>query len=167
MSHRLMVTQIIGHSSVCSTVRWGPASKKHQRSALLALCEGNPPVTGGFPSQRASYAGSASMSWRHRRFALCLLCCGLSTVDFTSSSVIPCQCRNPEEYGYKDQTNPLGTDHKITAKRSTTKLCSYIMYVWVFCWLYPALNKVYFITCPCLAVQWWSITATFMCDMAW
>ena len=23
-------------------------------SALLALCEGNPPVTGGFPSQRAS-----------------------------------------------------------------------------------------------------------------
>ena len=26
-------------------------------SALLALCEGNPPVTGGFPSQRASNAG--------------------------------------------------------------------------------------------------------------
>ena len=23
-------------------------------SILLALCEGNPPVTGGFPSQRAS-----------------------------------------------------------------------------------------------------------------
>ena len=29
-------------------------SKKHQRSALLALCEGNPPDNGGFPSQRAS-----------------------------------------------------------------------------------------------------------------
>ena len=26
-------------------------------SALLALCEGNPSVTGGFPSQRASDAG--------------------------------------------------------------------------------------------------------------
>ena len=26
-------------------------------SALLALCEGNPPVTGGFPSQTASIAG--------------------------------------------------------------------------------------------------------------
>ena len=26
-------------------------------SALLALCEGNPPVTGGFPSQRASDTG--------------------------------------------------------------------------------------------------------------
>ena len=31
---------------------WHP--KKHQSSALLVHCEGNPPVTGGFPSQRAS-----------------------------------------------------------------------------------------------------------------
>ena len=28
----------------------------NMRSILLALCEGNPPVTGGFPSQRASNA---------------------------------------------------------------------------------------------------------------
>ena len=31
--------------------------RRHQMetiSALLALCEGNPPVTGGFPSQRYS-----------------------------------------------------------------------------------------------------------------
>ena len=27
-------------------------------STSLALCEGNPPVTGGFPSQKASNAGS-------------------------------------------------------------------------------------------------------------
>ena len=33
-------------------------------SALLALCEGNPPVTGGFPSQRVSKA-----------WLCCLLCC--------------------------------------------------------------------------------------------
>ena len=32
-------------------------------AALLTLCEGNPPVTGGFPSQRASNAESVSMSW--------------------------------------------------------------------------------------------------------
>ena len=50
---------------------------KHQSSALLALCEGNPPVTnvalceekppvtGGFPSQRASNAESISMAWHH------------------------------------------------------------------------------------------------------
>ena len=31
---------------------------------LLALCEGNPPVTAGFPSQRAS-KGKPSMMWRH------------------------------------------------------------------------------------------------------
>ena len=36
-------------STSCST-------KKRKNSASLALCEGNPPVTGGFPSQRASNA---------------------------------------------------------------------------------------------------------------
>ena len=35
-------------------------------SASLALCEGNPPVTGGFPSKRASSAECVSLSWRHR-----------------------------------------------------------------------------------------------------
>ena len=38
---------------------------KHQISTLLALCEGNPLVTSGFPSQRASNVGSISMSWHH------------------------------------------------------------------------------------------------------
>ena len=32
---------------------------------LLTICEGNPPVAGGFPSQRASNEESVSMSWRH------------------------------------------------------------------------------------------------------
>ena len=34
-------------------------------SALLALCGGNPPVTGGFPSQRAGDA-ELSLQWRHK-----------------------------------------------------------------------------------------------------
>ena len=44
---------------------------EHQRSsALLALCEGNPPVNGtpvngGFPSQRFSKAENVSIWWRH------------------------------------------------------------------------------------------------------
>ena len=38
---------------------------KHKSSALLALCEGNPPVTGGFPSQRASNIDRMFMSWHH------------------------------------------------------------------------------------------------------
>ena len=38
-------------------------------SALLALCEGNPPVTGGFPSQRASNAEHDIMAMPICRFA--------------------------------------------------------------------------------------------------
>ena len=38
---------------------------ENQRFLLLALCEGNPPVTGWFPSQRTSNAESASIFWRH------------------------------------------------------------------------------------------------------
>ena len=34
-------------------------------SIILALCEGNPPVTGGFPSQRASNLESIFMLWHH------------------------------------------------------------------------------------------------------
>ena len=35
---------------------------------LLALCDGNPPVIDGFPSQRVRNAKSLSMSWRHHTF---------------------------------------------------------------------------------------------------
>ena len=46
-----LITDVsIVFSSVCS----GADQRKRQSSALLALCEGNPPVTGGFLSQRAS-----------------------------------------------------------------------------------------------------------------
>ena len=40
--------------------------RKHQSSASLAFCERNPPVTDGFPSQRASNSTSMFMSWRHQ-----------------------------------------------------------------------------------------------------
>ena len=40
-------------------------TKKHQRSASLSLCQGNPPVTGGFPAQRDSNAENISIWWRH------------------------------------------------------------------------------------------------------
>ena len=40
--------------------------KKTSRSTLLVLCERNPPVTGGFPSQGVSNAENTwTMSWRH------------------------------------------------------------------------------------------------------
>ena len=39
--------------------------KEISKSALLALCDGNSPVTGEFPAQRDSNAEKASIWWRH------------------------------------------------------------------------------------------------------
>ena len=39
--------------------------KEHQMSALQAHCKGNPPVTGRFISQKASYTKNVSNRWRH------------------------------------------------------------------------------------------------------
>ena len=40
-------------------------AKKHQRFALLSLCERNQPMTGGFLAQRDSNADNVSILWRH------------------------------------------------------------------------------------------------------
>ena len=56
---------ITGNSTVCPTVCPGWHQCKHHSSTPLALCEGKPPVTDGFPSQRASNAEGVSMPWRH------------------------------------------------------------------------------------------------------
>ena len=41
-------------------------SKKHQ----LVLCEDNPPMTGGFPSQRVNNTATAFIGWRHHELAI-------------------------------------------------------------------------------------------------
>ena len=38
---------------------------KKNIKTLLDICEGNPPLSGGFPSQRASNTESVSISWHH------------------------------------------------------------------------------------------------------
>ena len=40
-------------------------SKKIWKLCVIGLCEGNPPVTGGFPLQRASNAEKVFIWWRH------------------------------------------------------------------------------------------------------
>ena len=40
-------------------------TKTHQSSSSLTLSERNPPVTGGFPSQKISDAKNVSKPWRH------------------------------------------------------------------------------------------------------
>ena len=51
-----VVSQITSLTIVYSAAYPGADQRNHQGSALLALCEGNSPVTGEFPPQRASTA---------------------------------------------------------------------------------------------------------------
>ena len=41
-------------------------SKKTSKLCVTGLCEGNSPVTGEFPAQKASYAENVSIWWRHQ-----------------------------------------------------------------------------------------------------
>ena len=43
-------------------------SKKTPKLCVTGFCEGNPPVTSGSPSLRASYAEKVSIWWRHQGF---------------------------------------------------------------------------------------------------
>ena len=52
----VMAFQITGVSIVCTTVCSGADQMKTSKPCVTGLCERNPPVTGGFPSQRASNA---------------------------------------------------------------------------------------------------------------
>ena len=58
-----MVSQITGKLTVGSTPCLDWQQRKYRSSALLYLCEENPPLTSGFPSQGANNAESFSMSW--------------------------------------------------------------------------------------------------------
>ena len=65
-NHYSDITRALGYISnltVCSKT----ANNKEINKALhyWLLCGGNPPVTGGFPSQRASNTEAMSVSWRH------------------------------------------------------------------------------------------------------
>ena len=55
-----MASQITGMSTVCSNVCFRRTSKKTSKIRATGLCEGNPPVTEGFPSQGASNAENVS-----------------------------------------------------------------------------------------------------------
>ena len=60
-----MAYQITSLTIVYWTIYSGADRRKHQSSAVLALSAGNSPVTGEFPTQRASNAESVSIWWRH------------------------------------------------------------------------------------------------------
>ena len=70
----------ITYSSVCS----GAGKKKPSKLRVIGLCEGNSPVTGEFPAQRASNAENVSIWWRHHavrsRFIWDSLCLPISNI---------------------------------------------------------------------------------------
>ena len=58
---------------------FGRRSKKTSNFRDTGLCEGNSPVTGEFPSQRASNAENISIWWRHHDHREGWLCTGRVT----------------------------------------------------------------------------------------
>ena len=83
----VMASQINSVSTFCSTVCSGADQRKISKLRVTGLCEvippeplceGNPPVAGGFPSQRASNAENVSFWWRHHGWphthAVCVVC---------------------------------------------------------------------------------------------
>ena len=60
----VIASQTTGVSIAYSTVCSGVDQRKHLRLCVIGLCEGNSPVTGEFPAQRASNAENVSISWK-------------------------------------------------------------------------------------------------------
>ena len=60
-----MTSQITSLPIVYSSVYSGADQRKQHSCASLAFVRGNSPVTGAFPSQRASNAENVSIWWRH------------------------------------------------------------------------------------------------------
>ena len=60
-----MVSQISSLTTVYSIVYSDTDQRKHQSSCITGLCEGNSPLTGEFPAQRASNTENVSIWWRH------------------------------------------------------------------------------------------------------
>ena len=68
---RAMASQITSPTIVYSTVYSRRRSKKTSKLCVTDLCEGNSPVTGEFPAQRASNARNVSIWWRHHALYVC------------------------------------------------------------------------------------------------
>ena len=61
--------------------------KKTPKLRVTGLCEGNPPVTGGFLSQRVSYAENVSIWWRHHE-PVPYPTCDVGEKPFTRSAAV-------------------------------------------------------------------------------
>ena len=63
-----MASQITSRTTVYSSAYSGADKKKTSKLRVTGLCEGNSPVTGEFPVQRASNTENVSTWWRHHAY---------------------------------------------------------------------------------------------------
>ena len=82
MSHECHASEHNNKSSFCSTA--GQQQRKQHSLALLAFCEGKPPVTSEFPSKRASNVEDVPISWRHLAIQMLLSSSRADCVDTAS-----------------------------------------------------------------------------------
>ena len=66
----MKTSQIAGASIICPTVCSGADQRKTSKLRVTGLCEGNSPVTGEFPAQKASNVENGSIWWRHHDCSL-------------------------------------------------------------------------------------------------
>ena len=64
-----MASQVTSLTTVDSTVHSRRRSNMTPKPRVTGLCAGNSPVTGAFPTQRASNAENVSIWWRHHGLA--------------------------------------------------------------------------------------------------
>ena len=62
-------------------------SKKILKLRITGLCEGNPPATGGFPSQRASDAENVTICWRQPRWYKCIILGDIDAINSEDASL--------------------------------------------------------------------------------
>ena len=88
---RFMMFKITSNLTCLFNSMFRGTLKKTSKPALLTLCEGNPSVTGGFPSQRANYAESISISWYHhgeymKQIITAQCCCNSQYFQYPNNS---------------------------------------------------------------------------------
>ena len=64
----IMASKITGASTVCLSICLD-GHRKNNKSCVTGFLRGNPPVTGGYPSQRSSYTEIVSIWWRHHDYS--------------------------------------------------------------------------------------------------
>ena len=114
-------------------------SKKTSKLCVTSLCEGNSPVTGEFPAQRASNAENVSIWWRHHG----------------NEGVMPALIFTPHyrcNPVYKEKENPSdfcrvlslicwANENSLDIMKFVNQYCRKNMHLWNACFPFDNINK--------------------------